>query len=256
MGAAAADRDSKLRFGQKYVYPVKGSKTIYGGTLVCVGADGYAIPAADTAGARVVGVAANYVKNGSSTDGAVSVEVWRDRHLAITTAGATVADVGRPVFVAYDNEVSLVNGNVIAGVVTEYVSATEIFIDMLPAIMGAIQERVISIPVKFASIVDGDLVSAVNPGIEGVVTKITCVCTDKVTTGSKMSTLTPSIGTTAITGGVLALKSADFSAVGKVLAATAITAKNRFTKADTIKIVASSTTAFAEGEGVILITVV
>lgn len=58
-------------------YKLAASTTIYGGTMVALNAAGYAIPAADTASTKVVGVADETVKNESATAGAANVRVKR-----------------------------------------------------------------------------------------------------------------------------------------------------------------------------------
>lgn len=112
---------------------------------------------------------------------------------------------------------------------------------------------IVSIPVKFANIADGDIVTTYTPGFAGAIQKISMLVTDPATTAAKLSTLNAEIGTTNLTGGVLALTSANMTPLGAVVDATAITAANIFTDSDTISIEATSTTAFVEGEGVLLI---
>jgi hypothetical protein len=70
-----------------------------------------------------------------------------------------------------------------------------------------------------------------------------------VTTGSKLATLTPYIGTTALTGGVLALTSALCTPAGAVVQASAITGKNAGEATDTITLTWSAVTTFIEGSG-------
>lgn len=112
---------------------------------------------------------------------------------------------------------------------------------------------VMSIPVKMANIADGDIVKAFTPGFAGVIQKVWFVVTDPTTTAAKASTLNVDIGTTPTTGGAIALTSANTNALGDVVNGSAITAANTFTNTDTLKVVAASTTAFVEGEGVLMI---
>lgn len=64
------------------------------------------------------------------------------------------------------------------------------------------------------------------------------------------------IGTTNVTGGVLTLLLADTDTIGKIKAATAITALNTGTASDTISIeMAASGTVFTAGAGYFVITV-
>ena len=75
------------------------------------------------------------------------------------------------------------------------------------------------------------------------------------TTGSKASTLHPEIGSTPVTGGSLALTSANMTPLGHGVDASAITAANTFTASDAISIVAASTTTFIEGEVTLVLVV-
>jgi hypothetical protein len=82
------------------------------------------------------------------------------------------------------------------------------------------------------------------------------VVTDPATTGDKLATLNLEIGTTDVTGGVVSLTSATGGGtltLGELTEGTAITGNNAFDDTDTISVEAASVTAFAEGEGVLLI---
>jgi hypothetical protein len=94
------------------------------------------------------------------------------------------------------------------------------------------------------------------PGYKGRLTKVTWVTHTPASTASKLSTITPSIDGTNVTGGVLALTTAAANTRDKELAATAITANNAFTATGKITLTASATTAFVEGSGEIQLEVV
>jgi len=119
---------------------------------------------------------------------------------------------------------------------------------------GANNKTVLSIPIVLKNIADGDVVTDIVPGFAGVISKVQFLVTDPAITADKLATLGLEIGAVAVTGGVLALTTAKCTPLGKVTAGTAITAANVFTNTDKISVVASSTTAFVEGEGVLLIT--
>jgi hypothetical protein len=120
--------------------------------------------------------------------------------------------------------------------------------------VGANGSSIISIPLQLVSIANGDVVTF-TPGFAGKIIKTQFSVTTKTTTGAKASTLNLEIGSTNLTGGVIALTSANTAAAADVVAGSAVTAANVFTATDVITVEASSTTAFAEGEGVLLITV-
>ncbi|HEX8851219.1 MAG TPA: hypothetical protein VF761_16960 [Gemmatimonadaceae bacterium] len=114
---------------------------------------------------------------------------------------------------------------------------------------------VVSIPIKLSKVANGDVLTNYTPGFAGKITKVAFAITDPVTTAAKATTLNLEIGTTDVTGGAIALTSANSTPLGAVIAGTAITAANTFTASSTISVEASSTTAFVEGEGVLLITI-
>ena len=107
---------------------------------------------------------------------------------------------------------------------------------------------IVSFNLKLSKIADGDVITEFVPGFSGSIQKIFAVVTDPVTTSGKATTLNAEIGSTNLTGGVLALTSANCTPMGKVNNATAVTGNNSFSDTDSISIEASSTTAFAEGE--------
>jgi len=83
----------------------------------------------------------------------------------------------------------------------------------------------------------------------------------KVTTAAKAATLTPKIVTaaavsTVMTGGVLALTSANCTPEGAQVPATAITGLNKFNRGDTLVFTVSALTAFTEGTGNLLLELV
>jgi hypothetical protein len=108
---------------------------------------------------------------------------------------------------------------------------------------------VMTIHITMAQLADGDILTSFIPGFAGSIEKVTFNPTVPVTTAAKASTLNLEIGTTNLTGGVLALTSANCATLGTIVAGTAITAANVFTDSDTVSLEASSTTTFIEGEG-------
>ena len=119
---------------------------------------------------------------------------------------------------------------------------------------GANNKTILSIPIKLSKVADGDVVTDIIPGFAGTISKVQFLVTDPVTTATKLTTLGLEIGAVAVTGGAVALTSANCTLLGKAIAGTAITATNVFTNAQKISVVASATTAFIEGEGVLMIT--
>lgn len=116
--------------------------------------------------------------------------------------------------------------------------------------------EILSFPINLASITGaGDVVTNYTPGFAGEILSVDFVVTVAVTTGSKAADLNLEIGTTNVTGGVVALTSALATPVGKVIAGSAVTAANVFTATDTISVEAANVTAFSEGAGVLQVRV-
>lgn len=109
----------------------------------------------------------------------------------------------------------------------------------------------VCVPVVLVKHSNGSVAARFTPGYAGKIRKITASVTDPATTGSKLATFTPYISGTTVTGGALALTSANCTPVGATVDGSAITAANSFTATDEITIVASSVTAFVEGQVVV-----
>jgi len=113
---------------------------------------------------------------------------------------------------------------------------------------------VVSIPFQFSTLANGDTVTNWTPGFAGTIIKFAAVVTVAVSTSAKAASINLEIGTTNVTGGVIALT--GVYALGVTIASSAISAANTFTDTDTISIEASAVTTFSEGAGVFLITLI
>src|SRR5258706_10411869 len=103
MSAATQDINTPKKLATLENLPVADGAKIYAGTLVAVNTDGYAAPAADTAGLRVVGRANVQVDNTSGSDGDLFIEVERGVFgYANDSDAVTEAEVGKVVFVKDD----------------------------------------------------------------------------------------------------------------------------------------------------------
>ena len=127
MAAATREYDTPL---SHIDYPIslkqKGAVKIWNGTMVCVDANGWAIPAADTAGiSSVMGRAQATVDSAGLADGVASVEASVGLYEYDNPAGAnqlTQVDVGKLAFVLTDHEVIRTGGTVNARVAGRVVS--------------------------------------------------------------------------------------------------------------------------------------
>jgi hypothetical protein len=100
-----------------------------------------------------------------------------------------------------------------------------------------------------------DVITGLDLDLQGKITAVRFLVTERVTTAAKAATLNLEIGTTDLTGGVLALTSANCGTLGAVINGTAITGNNAFTTEDNISVEATGVTAFAEGRGLLLVTI-
>ncbi len=124
--ALSADRATSYQEGRVSVYPVYQSVTIYAGSLVCVNSSGYAVPAADDAGNRFIGVARHQADNSGGSSGDITVEVWREGVFDFAATSISQADVGSDMYVVDDQTFDETDpGNAIkCGKLEEYISAT------------------------------------------------------------------------------------------------------------------------------------
>jgi hypothetical protein len=128
-------------------YPVAASTTIYQGTLVALNSSGYLTSATGGIAQRFVGVASEGVDNSAGANAAKYCKVYSGNSnlFKMTTSGATINDVGRPVYCADNQTVQFASGNMFVGYCAEYVSATVIYVDIEAALWD--ESSVESIPV-------------------------------------------------------------------------------------------------------------
>lgn len=131
MAALTADRKTSFREGIEIEYKVAASTKIYAGSLVCINTSGYAVPGADTANFKFVGIAQEQVDNSSGANGDKTVRVKRKGIFRLSASGMAVTDIGAAVNVSDDQTVAKTTTNSVAcGKIAEFVSATEIGVDI------------------------------------------------------------------------------------------------------------------------------
>lgn len=131
MTALSSDRKTPHREGMEIEYKVAAGAKIYAGSLVCLNTSGYAVPGADTSGFRFLGVAREAADNSSGANGDLLVRVGRKGVFRFSASGMAVTDVGAAVKVADDQTVAKTTANsVVCGAVAEFVSATEVGVDI------------------------------------------------------------------------------------------------------------------------------
>jgi hypothetical protein len=251
MTTLAADQPRDYYEGNYHDFPVIATDIIYQGAAVGDNASGYARPL--VSGDRFLGFSDLKVDNSTGAAGDKYVTCRRRGLIRLSVASVAITDVGRPVYASDDNTFALAGIGTKIGYVAGYVSSGV----ALVAFDADVQEHTytIALPVVLSTVADGDVLTTYTPGHHGRVKKIDFAVTNEVTTAAKLTTLNAEIGTTNLTGGTVALTSANCATLGAVVAGAAITGAAGFTATDTISIEAASTTAFIEGEGVLLITI-
>ncbi len=105
---------------------------VYKGALVGLGSDGYARGLA--AGDPFVGIAYEEMDNTSGSDGDASVRVYTLGDFGHALAGATIADVGRPVFASADDTLTFSgDGNSYVGIVEDFITTGEVMVRLDPS---------------------------------------------------------------------------------------------------------------------------
>jgi len=117
-----------------------------------------------------------------------------------------------------------------------------------------------SFPVaNMTKIGNADVVTTITPGFAGRIIKWFWVQGTAASTPAKAATLTPYVGSVAITNNIgtsstIALTSAACTPLGKVIEGSAIGGgTSYFNSTSTISITASAVTAFSEGAGTIIV---
>ena len=113
----------------------------------------------------------------------------------------------------------------------------------------------ISIPIILAGVTAADVLTNYTPGYKFKLLSATFAVTVPVTTAAKAATLNLEIDTTNVTGGEVALTSANCTPLGALVAGAAITAANTGSATATISVEAASVTAFIEGQGILLLKI-
>jgi predicted RecA/RadA family phage recombinase len=133
MSALTRDRATPYREGIEVDYPVATNTKIFAGSLVCVNATGYAVPAADTAGYQFAGVAMEQVDNSGGSDGGQSVNLRRAGVFEFDAVSITQAMVGTGMYAKDDHtfdDTAGATNHINVGQLVKYVSATKGWIDI------------------------------------------------------------------------------------------------------------------------------
>ena len=140
MTALTMDRNTEYSLGDLLSVPVAASARIFAGSMVCVGTDGYAVPAADTADLLFAGVATAQADNRSGDDGDVSVVVRRRGRFRFASGSSLdQTSVGGKVYAVDDQTVALaagVSNSVAVGVIDKAESASSGWVSIDAAVLA------------------------------------------------------------------------------------------------------------------------
>jgi hypothetical protein len=114
--------------------------------------------------------------------------------------------------------------------------------------------QVVPIFINLADITAAGTFFKFTPGKPGKIVSLDFCTAKAATTASKLATVTPAIGGTALAGCVVELTTAKCDSIGEKTAGSAAPASgNVFDSDDEVQLVSSAVTAFAEGSGYFLL---
>lgn len=273
MTTLAADAPRDYYQGDFHDYPVIATDIIYGGAAVGDNGSGYARPL--VAGDPFMGFADYKADNATGAAGDVYVRCRTRGRAKLSISSLAITDKGKDVYASDDNTFTLTQGsNTRIGFVSSWVETGVGIIEFEATsgvqteltdnstgtagdtIAASVGESTVAIPITLASITGaGDVLTNYTPGYKFKLLGASFAVAVPVTTAAKAATLNLEIGTTNVTGGEIALTSANCTPLGALVAGSAITAANTGSATDTISVEAASVTAFAEGSGYLLLNI-
>jgi hypothetical protein len=121
---------------------------------------------------------------------------------------------------------------------------------------AGVGKYLLSFPITLAQISgSADVVTAVPIPHKFKILSVDAYVAKVVTTGAKAATLNLEINTTDLTGGAVALTSANCTPLGAKIAGSAVSAANTGAADATISVESSAVTAFAEGEVTLVVAI-
>lgn len=140
MTALAQDKKPVFKGNPKSMsVPVEEATLIYEGAIVAVNAAGLLVPAADSSGLRVVGVAAHRADNSDGADGAINCQVLYGCPFEFANSNVDQTHVGRAVYAADDQTIEHTSANgIVCGVLTKFTSSALCEVDIDPFIGASV----------------------------------------------------------------------------------------------------------------------
>ncbi|MDD2396030.1 MAG: hypothetical protein PHG12_09870 [Sphaerochaeta sp.] len=109
-----ADRNTPRRDGQELSLGLAASTKIYGGSIVCRNASGYAVPGSTATTLKALGVAEEQVDNAAGAAGAKSIRIRKGTFRFANSASADLiaaADIGNDCYLVDDQTVAKTSGS-------------------------------------------------------------------------------------------------------------------------------------------------
>jgi hypothetical protein len=113
LSALAADRNTPLKDGEIIAVPVATGVKIFAGALVAASATGFATPGATATTLTYLGRAEAQADNTTGANGAISVQVRRNKAFKFANLGADLvvqADLGKNCYIVDDQTVAKTSG--------------------------------------------------------------------------------------------------------------------------------------------------
>lgn len=127
MTACITDRKTMYREGIELEFLVKGTTRIFAGSMVAVDNTGYAVPAANTAGIKFIGIAMEQADNRYGNNGAIFIRVRTAGVFKFNAVAIHQSDVGREMYIVDDQTFIPFDPLYIVscGTLVKYISETE-----------------------------------------------------------------------------------------------------------------------------------
>jgi hypothetical protein len=179
---------------------------------------------------------------------------------ANSSAGDLIAvtNIGSDCYIVDDQTVALTDGvgtRSRAGKIMGVDATGNVIVQMGVSLSGPSATSPISIvtlPLDFPTLANGGQQFQFTPGFAGRIKSIQVAVRKPVTTAAKSANITAQVGGISVTGGLIALTSANATPAGASVPGTAITAGGSFTAAQTIGVIISGVTTFVEGDGSVI----
>jgi hypothetical protein len=140
MTALSMDRNTEYSLGDLLSVPVAASTRVFAGSLVCVDANGFAVPADDAAGLLLAGVATAQADNRTGSDGDLSVVVRRRGRFRFASGSPLdQSSVGQKAYAVDDQTVALaagVSNSVAVGVIDKVESSSSGWVSIDAAVLA------------------------------------------------------------------------------------------------------------------------